>query len=89
MGENVEEETHDEAMKTTTNNREVGEGGEEDHEKQDMDCEPFKANEGPSDDDTAAEQEQQQDKPVTTKKQTIRPTAIRKSSRTHRAMKLY
>ena len=65
--EDVEEEACNEAMGSTKNNHEVGEGGEEDHDTQDMDCKPFEADNGPSDDDTAAEQEQQQDKPVTVK----------------------
>jgi hypothetical protein len=49
----VEEEARNEAMGNTKNNHKVGEGGKEDHGTQDKDCEPFEADDGPSDNDTA------------------------------------
>ena len=91
MGEDVEEETGKEGKDTT--NIEVGEDGKNDHVIQDMDCEPFVPDEGPSDNDSFAEQEQQGGKQVTAKKQrkikTRRHAAVRKSSRTRSTTKHY
>jgi hypothetical protein len=50
------------------NNHDVAEGQAAGPDTQDMDCEPFKASDGPSHDDTAVEQERQKDSPVPTAK---------------------
>jgi ribosomal protein S12 len=70
----------------TKNNHDMAEGQAAGPDTQNMDCEPFEASNGPSDDDTAVEQEQQKDNPVPTAKKTMRSkqqsaSAIRKSAR--------
>ena len=71
-------------------------GGEEDPvvDTQDLDCEPFQADDGPSDDDTAMGQGENEDKPATAgKKKQINKqnnqAHIRKSARISRAPTRY
>ncbi len=56
------------ATGATMNNHDIAEGQAAGPDTQDMDCEPFEASDGPSDDDTAVEQEQQKDNPSPTAK---------------------
>ena len=74
------------------NNHDIAEGQAAGPDMQGMDCEPFEASNGPSDDDTAVEQEREKDNPVRTAKKTMdskhqSASAIRKSARIRHTMK--
>ena len=91
-----EKETTDVYTSINSNERDMGKGGEEYTvgDSQDADCEPFEAEDGPSDDETSEGQERNEYKPDNSGKdeakvKRIKSAPVRKSSRKRRAPTRY